>query len=127
MRKNLIGSALLALDAELVLYRNCEWTEMRESRLKQRNFELILFFESACVKENRKLPSCKKRATTAHLQALFVTWERNIGCGYPDFPGAIQFLGYLVERSFRQSGAIIPDPQFLAPNNVYFATHAGLG
>ena len=56
MKKNLIGSALLALDAELVLYSSCEWTEKRESRLKQRNFDLILFFESACVKENRKLP-----------------------------------------------------------------------
>ena len=56
MKKNLIGSAQLALDAELVLYSSCEWTEKRESRLKQRNFDLILFFESACVKENRKLP-----------------------------------------------------------------------
>jgi hypothetical protein len=62
MKKNLIGSALLALDAELVLYRNCEWTEKRESRLKQRNFDLILFFESACVKENRKLPLYKKKS-----------------------------------------------------------------
>jgi hypothetical protein len=52
----------MALDAELVLYRNCEWTEKRESRLKQRNFDLILFFESACVKENRKLPLCKKKS-----------------------------------------------------------------
>jgi len=44
----------LALDAELVLKRNYEWTEKRESRLKQRNLALILFLMSACVKGNRK-------------------------------------------------------------------------
>ena len=55
MKKNLIGSALLALDAELVPKRNFEWIEKRKFRLKQRNLELILFFESPCVKENRKL------------------------------------------------------------------------
>jgi hypothetical protein len=49
----------MALDAELVLYRNFEWTEKREFRPKQRNREVILFFESAGVKDNRKLLLCK--------------------------------------------------------------------
>jgi len=38
-KKNLLGSALLALDAELVLKRNCEWTLKRESRPKRRNHD----------------------------------------------------------------------------------------
>jgi hypothetical protein len=50
-----MGSTLLALGAELVLYRNCNWTEEREFRLKQRNHELILFLMETCVKVNRKL------------------------------------------------------------------------
>src|ERR1035438_4274329 len=54
-RENLIGSVRLALDAELVCYRNCEWTEKREPRLKQRNFDMMPFLASACVKENRTL------------------------------------------------------------------------
>jgi hypothetical protein len=51
----------MALDAELVLYRNFEWTEKREFRPKQRNLEVILFFESARVKDNRKLLLCNGR------------------------------------------------------------------
>jgi|HubBroStandDraft_2_1064218.scaffolds.fasta_scaffold963730_2 hypothetical protein len=61
MQKNLIGSALLALDAELVLKRNREWTEKRESRLKQRNHELIVFFADTRVKDIRKILLCKKK------------------------------------------------------------------
>jgi hypothetical protein len=60
MQKNLIGSALLALDAELVLKRNREWTEKRESRLKQRNHELIVFFADRCVKDIRKISFVQK-------------------------------------------------------------------
>jgi hypothetical protein len=52
--KNLIGSALLALGAELVLIKNCEWNERRESRPKRRNLELIVFFEKECVKDIRE-------------------------------------------------------------------------
>ena len=51
-RKNQIGSAVLALDA--VLKRNCEWTEMREFRRKQRNLEVIVFLWRAGVKDNRE-------------------------------------------------------------------------
>ena len=50
----------MALDAELVLKRNCEWTEKRESRLKQRNLELIVFFAATTVKDIRKILLCKK-------------------------------------------------------------------
>jgi hypothetical protein len=54
MIKNLIGSALLALGAELVLKRNCEWNERWESRPKRRDLELIVFFERECVKDIRE-------------------------------------------------------------------------
>jgi hypothetical protein len=53
-KKNLIGSALLALGAKLVPKRNCEWNERWESRPKRRNLELILFFERESVKDIRE-------------------------------------------------------------------------
>jgi hypothetical protein len=43
----------LAPDAELVLYRNFEWTEKREFRRYQRNLEVILFLGRPGVKVNR--------------------------------------------------------------------------
>jgi hypothetical protein len=93
MRKNLIGSALLALDAELVLYRNCEWTEMRESRLKQRNFDLILFFENACVKENRKLPLCKNKERRRLFSRPCSSPEIETWMRVPRFPRLDPVLG----------------------------------
>jgi len=74
---------------------------MRESRLKQRNFELILFFESARVKENRELPLCKKKSDDGSSQGTVRHLGEKHGCWSPDFPGAIQFLGFLVQPSFR--------------------------
>jgi hypothetical protein len=50
----------LALDAKLVLYRNRKWTEKREFRLKQRNLDVILFFEGRCVKDIPKILLCKR-------------------------------------------------------------------
>ena len=55
----------MALDAELVLKRNREWTEKRESRLKQRNHELIVFFADTSVKDIRKILLCKKKEDPA--------------------------------------------------------------
>jgi hypothetical protein len=54
---NLRVSFLLALDAELSLYRNCIQTMKWESRLGWRNLDMILFFQSVHVKENRKILS----------------------------------------------------------------------
>ncbi len=48
-----MGSVLLALDAVLGLYRNYVWTTKRESRLKRRNLDMILFRYSVGVKDNR--------------------------------------------------------------------------
>jgi hypothetical protein len=55
----------LALDAELVLKRNREWTEKRESRLEQRNHELIVFFADTRVKDIREILLCKKKEDPA--------------------------------------------------------------
>jgi hypothetical protein len=49
----------LALDAELSCRRNCPWTRKRESRLKGRNFKMILFLADVRVNENRKILLCK--------------------------------------------------------------------
>jgi hypothetical protein len=59
----------MALDAELVLKRNCEWTEEREFRLKQRNLELIVFFTDTSVKDIRKFLLCKK---------MIIRWRKRI-------------------------------------------------
>src|SRR5438552_8201486 len=55
---------------------------------------LILFFESACVKENRKLPLCKGSDGGSYPGPVRylnrkISGETN-GCGCPDFPGAIR-------------------------------------
>jgi|ERR1700676_916987 len=55
----------MALDAELVLYRNCEWTEKREFRPKQRNRRLIVFFADTSVKDIRKILLCKRKDNSA--------------------------------------------------------------
>jgi len=61
IKKNLLGSALLALDAELVLNGNCKWTDKREFRRKQRNLEMILSLGGAPVKANQKISFERKR------------------------------------------------------------------
>ncbi len=60
-----MGSVLLALDAVLGLYRNYVWTTKRESRLKRRNFDMILFRYSVGVKDNRSFLSHNRNSLPA--------------------------------------------------------------
>src|SRR5882724_7876014 len=53
-------TALLALDAELRCSRNCARTRERESRLKRRNLDMMLFLGDVRVKENRGILLCKR-------------------------------------------------------------------
>ena len=52
-------TALLALDAELNCQRNCPWSAERESRLKRRNYDMIVFLAGLRVKVNRETLLCK--------------------------------------------------------------------
>ncbi len=52
-------TVLLALDAELNCKRNCPWSTERESRLKGRNFDMIVFLADVRVKVNRRTLLCK--------------------------------------------------------------------
>src|SRR2546427_12432570 len=52
-------TALLALDAELNCQRNCPWSAERESRLKQQNYDMLVFLAGLRVKVNRETLLCK--------------------------------------------------------------------
>ena len=61
------------------LKRNCIWTEKREARLKQRNFNMSLFLSNGSVKDNRKILLCKKsggNSGTVHIQDKTARFRR---------------------------------------------------
>ena len=61
-----MGSVLLALDAVLGLYRNYVWTTKRESRLKRRNFDMILFrYKCGCQGRSKTFLSHNRNSLPA--------------------------------------------------------------
>ena len=64
---------------------------------------LILFFESACVKENRKLPLCKRSDGGSYPGPVRYLNRKNYRGGdtwMRDFLRAIRPLGHVADRSF---------------------------
>jgi hypothetical protein len=70
VKGNLRGFFLLALDAELGLYRNCVRTMKWESRLRWRNLGMMLFLASVAVKENRKILFCRRVAAPLSVDKM---------------------------------------------------------